>query len=48
MNLKELGRRIDEILSTKYNSIEILNMIIQRNEIDELIKHLDHTLSLEQ
>lgn len=37
MNLKELDQRIDEILKTEYHSIEILNMLIQRKEIEKLL-----------
>jgi len=37
MNLKELGKRIDEILSTEYHSNRIINKLIQKKEIEMLI-----------
>ena len=38
MNLKELDKLIDEILSTEYHSSEILNRLIQMNEIHRLLR----------
>jgi len=38
MNLKELDKRICEILDTRYHTNEILNRVMQAKEINTLLR----------